>query len=115
MSEHVSNTIRIRHIVDAINKIQSYVSGISETEFYEDEKTIQAVERNFEIIGEAAKRVPDDIQNKYTGVEWLDMRDMRNFIIHQYDDVEEHVLWNTIKTDLPPLLKKLEQILGELE
>ena len=114
MSKHVSHSVRILHILEAVKKIQSYVSTMSEEDFYEDERTMQAVERNFEIIGEAARHVPDSVREKYPEIEWLGMRDMRNFIIHQYNEVEEHVLWNTIQKDLPPLLVQLEKLLGEL-
>ncbi len=115
MSKHDNWELRIGHIIEAIEKSQYYVSDINECEFYEDERTVQAVERNFEIIGEAAKHIPDDIKDKYPAVPWRKMSAMRNFIAHQYNEVEEHVLWNTIQKDLPPLLVQLKKISGELK
>ncbi len=115
MSKHDNWEVRIRHIIEAIKKSQSYVADIDEEEFYEDERTMQAVERNFEIIGEATRHIPDNIKDKYTIIPWRKMSAMRNFIIHQYNDIEEHVLWNTVQKDLPPLLVQLEKLLEELK
>ncbi len=114
MSKHDNWEVRIRHIIEAIEKTQAYVSGISEAEFYEDERTMQAVERNFEIIGEATKYIPNDVKDKYVIIPWRKMSAMRNFIIHQYNDIEEHVLWNTVQKDLPPLLVQLKKLLEEI-
>lgn len=114
MSKVKSWIIRAQHIVDAIKAIQSYIHDMDEEEFYEDQKTIQAVERNFQIIGEAAKLIPEDVRHQYSDIEWRDMADMRNVIVHQYDDIEEHILWRTIHENLVPLRDKLEKLLGKI-
>ena len=76
----------------------------------EDRKTIDAVIRNIEIIGEAAANIPEDIQNQYTKIPWHQMKGMRNILIHQYFGVDIDVLWKTVNEDLPALkilIKKL--------
>ncbi|CCK79002.1 conserved uncharacterized protein, DUF86 [Desulfobacula toluolica Tol2] len=73
-----------------------------------DQKTIDAVIRNLEIIGEAAANVPQEIQDLYVDIPWYQMKGMRNILIHEYFGVDNDVLWNTIKKDLPVLMEKLQ-------
>jgi uncharacterized protein with HEPN domain len=79
-------------------------------DFQRDDKTIDAVIRNFIIIGEAARHVPDEILDKYPNIPWRIMGDMRNFAVHEYWGVEMRTIWKTIREDLPPLLPELNQI-----
>lgn len=72
------------------------------------QKTIDAVIRNLEIIGEAAANVPQEIQDLYVDIPWYQMKGMRNILIHEYFGVDNDVLWNTIKKDLPILKEKLQ-------
>ena len=74
--------IRIRDILAAIEKIQRYTENMDLRAFESDPKTIDAVVRNLEIIGEAARHVPDEIVNKYPEIPWREMRDMRNLLSH---------------------------------
>ena len=73
---------RITDILDSIKKIQNYVDQMEFDDFEKDEKTIDAVIRNFIVIGEAARHVPDDISAKYPNIPWQVMGDMRNFAVH---------------------------------
>ncbi|OFZ78578.1 MAG: hypothetical protein A2583_04280 [Bdellovibrionales bacterium RIFOXYD1_FULL_53_11] len=102
--------IRIEDILNAIERTKRHINGLSEDQFSKDEKTIDAVIHTFAIIGEAASCVPREIQKKHPTIPWLEMTDMRNFIIHEYFGVSTRVLWKTIHDDLPmavPLLKEL--------
>ena len=72
---------------------------------------MEAVTYNFAIIGEASRHVPVDITEQYPNIPWLDMRDMRNLVIHEYSAVNKHILWDTIIEDLPPLIPLLQDIL----
>lgn len=110
MSRHDQWVFRIRHILESIGRIEDYTDGMSCAEFVENRMVRDAVERNFEIIGEAVRHVPDDVQEKYVDIPWHKMRAMRNFIIHQYDEVEEIALWNTIQKDLPRLAAQLKTL-----
>lgn len=113
MSKAKSWKIRIRHILEAIEEIQNYVHGLDQSDFYEDQKTFRAVERCFLIIGEAVKHIPEDIRGVYPYLPWRRMSDMRNFVVHEYDDVEHDILWKTIQIDLPPLKTALEKLLED--
>jgi len=104
---------RVADILDAIGKIQDYVKGMKFADFQSDPKTVDAVIRNFIVIGEAARSVPKEITDKYPGVPWRLMGDMRNFAIHEYWGVELRTIWETIKKDLPPLIPLLEIVQKE--
>ncbi len=83
---------RIEDILDSIAKIKTYISAMSLEEFEQDSKTIDALVRNFEIIGEAAKHVPADIKKRYSEVPWREMQDFRNMAIHDYHGVNPDVV-----------------------
>jgi uncharacterized protein with HEPN domain len=102
---------RITDILDSIKKIQNYVDQMEFDDFQKDEKTIDAVIRNFIVIGEAARHVPDDISAKYTNIPWRVMGDMRNFAVHEYWGIELSTIWKTIRDDLSPLVPSLNQVL----
>ena len=102
---------RIRDILDAIAEIQKFTSGMNYEVFKEDDKSIRAVEMNFIIIGEAANKIPEEIEEKYTMIPWSLMRAMRNRIVHVYFKIDEKLMWDTIQNDLPPLISELEKLL----
>ncbi len=79
--------------------------------FAEDRKTVDAVVRNFTIIGEAAIRIPEHVIAENPEIPWRDMSDMRNLIVHEYFGVSNKILWETIQTDLPPLVPLLQKLL----
>ena len=102
---------RITDILESVKKIQKYVEEMEFDDFQKDEKTIDAVIRNFIVIGEAARNVPDDISEKYPNIPWRIMGDMRNFAVHEYWGVEMRTIWKTIRDDLPPLVPNLNQVI----
>ena len=102
---------RIRHIIEAISRIQEYVQGMSEDALTADRKTLDAVIRNFQVISEATKVVPADIHQKYSDIPWRTMRGMRNVLVHNYDEVDVAVVWKTAQTQLPCLVPMLQHIL----
>ena len=97
-------------ILDAIDKIRDYVADMPFEEFEDDFKTIDAVVRNFTIIGEAASHMPANILKEYSELPWRLMTDMRNFAVHHYWSVDASVLWKTIQDDLPQLVPLLNKI-----
>ena len=101
---------RILDIIDSIQKIQKYVVGMEFDDFQKDAKTIDAVIRNFIIIGEAARHIPDEVSTKYPNIPWRVMGDMRNFAVHEYWGVEMPTIWKTIQEDLPPLIPDLKRV-----
>ncbi len=102
-------------ILDCVENINLITLNISFEEF-ENSKTIYpATERYFEIMGEAANRIPDYLQEQYHDVPWREVIGMRNIIIHAYDHVIPDILWKTIKLNLPPLKESLSRMLIDLE
>lgn len=104
----------IQDIIDAINSINEFINDLSFNEFVEDDKTSSAVTRKFEIIGEAANRIPKDVQDKYPNIPWSYMIGMRNKIIHDYDGINLMIVFDSAKNDLSDLLKSLEKIIDKM-
>ncbi len=102
-------------IFDAVEKIQNYVEGLTFEQFSEDSKTVDAIVRNFEIIGEATKRVPLETKEEYPQVPWKLMAGTRDKLIHEYFGVNLQVMWKAIKEDLPPLKRSIKQLLQKLD
>ena len=107
---HRAWEFRVADIVDSIEKILSYTAGMSFEQFRKDSKTIDAVIRNFTIIGEAARHIPDEIVQSHPEIPWREMADLRNIIVHEYFGVNEKIIWETIQTDLPGILSSLRKI-----
>ncbi len=103
----------IQDMSDSVTDILTYTQGMSEQDFYRDKKTRDAVERNLEIIGEAANRLPEEIHRKYSNIEWHRIISLRNRLIHAYFNINEDIIWNVVAHYLPPLKIQLEQILSE--
>ena len=95
---------------DALRKIQRYIKRFSFLDFTQDQKTIDAVIRNLEIIGEVASRIPKETREQYPEIPWVDMIGMRNKVIHEYFGVDLEILWRTIEEDLPILEKQIKLI-----
>jgi uncharacterized protein with HEPN domain len=106
---------RLEDINEALDLINEYVQGMDFLSWAEDRKTIDAVIRNLEIIGEAANHIPDSIQAKFAKIPWGHMKGMRNILIHEYFGVDIEVLWKTINDDLPRLKIQIQALLSEIQ
>ncbi len=102
---------RIQDTLDAIAEIQKFTQEMEFNTFAKDDRSIRAVEMNFIIIGESAGRIPPEIEENYPQIPWNLMRAMRNRIVHDYFQVDEKLLWDTIQNDLPPLVELLRKLL----
>lgn len=100
----------VQDIIDAIKSINEFLGDMSFEEFSKDDKTQSAVTRKFEIIGEAANRIPKTVQEKYKNIPWSYMVGMRNKIIHDYDGINLMIIFDSAKEDLKTLLPKLDEI-----
>ena len=94
-------------IIEAIDRIGQYISGMSFDAFSEDQKTIDAVVRNLEIIGEAVRRLPDDYKDSHPDIEWHKVIGLRNRIVHAYFGIDLQIIWQIVGKDLPTLRQTL--------
>jgi uncharacterized protein with HEPN domain len=105
----------ILDILESINSIESFVKGYSFEEFVKDKKTIDAVIRNLEVIGEAAKNIPKEIKKKYNEVPWKEMAGMRDKLIHEYHGVDLEIVWEVINRRLPNIKPLFRKIMEDIE
>ena len=101
---------RIDDILQAIYRIEEYIAGVSEEKFMHTLLIQDAVLRQISIIGEATKYIGDDIRKKFPQIEWSDIVATRNFVDHEYADVDLQLVWGTLKKDLPELKKVLKNL-----
>ena len=108
--QHRDWLFRINDILDAVSAVETYAAGMTFKDFAADRKTVDAVVRNLIIIGEAATHIPEEICQSHREIPWPDMRAMRNFVVHEYFGVSDKILWDTIQTDLSPIVPMLKEI-----
>jgi len=97
----------IDDMLECIGKINGYLEGLTFEQFLEDNKTIDAVIRNFEIIGEAANRLPEESKNRFSDIDWQRIRGFRNRIVHDYMGIDFQIVWTVIEKYLPDLKNQL--------
>ena len=100
----------LKDIQIAIERVITYISGMTFEQFDVDTKTQDAVVRNLEIIGEATKNLSPEFRDTHPRIPWKDMAGMRDIMIHQYFGVNNEIVWTIIEHELSPLLKKIEAI-----
>lgn len=101
----------LTHIRDAIDTIEEYLEVVSYEEFTSNKMIIDAVVRELEIIGEASNNLSEAFRERHPDIVWRRMKDMRNFLIHEYFGVNTKVVWDTCKEDLPKLKKLIDDLL----
>ncbi|MBF0338448.1 MAG: DUF86 domain-containing protein [Nitrospirae bacterium] len=104
----------IRDILEYIEKTERFVEGMSYENFSGDEKTGLAVIRCIEVIGEAAKNIPERVRDKYPQIPWKDMAGMRDIIIHAYFGIEMRRIWEVVTVKLPALKQHIRKLLDDI-
>lgn len=107
--------VYLEDILDAINNIENYTKDLTYEGFVRDRKTVDAVIRNFEIIGEATKHVPLTMRREYPNVPWKDMAGMRDKLIHGYFGVQLEVIWKTVNERLPAVRVLVAEALATMK
>ena len=100
-------------ILASARKTQEYASGLTPDELAADVKTLDAVLYNLQVIGEAAKNVPQDVREKYPDVEWQKMAGLRNILVHEYFGIDVEIIWDVVRNKVPQLRQQVEQILSQ--
>lgn len=107
-------TLYIKDILDAMNSIEAFILEMDFQEFQQDDKTSSAVIRKLEVIGEAAKQIPETIRNQSSQVPWKEMAGMRDRLIHFYFGVNFRLVWKAITEEIPKAKPHLEFILNTI-
>ena len=105
------NHVYLKHILDAIHRIEKYTLKINHAEFLKNQLVQDGVIRQLEVIGEATKHTSDELKKKHTNIPWKDIAGMRDKLIHAYFGVDLDAVWDTVKKDVPPLKSKIMKIL----
>jgi len=113
MSKRTPNLL-LEDILDSAERIVEYTEGMTFLDFSKDNKTIDAVIRNFEIIGEASHLLPDHLKETYSSVDWFRIRGFRNRIVHDYFGVDIEIVWKISCEQIPELITKISNILQSL-
>jgi uncharacterized protein with HEPN domain len=90
----------LEDIINAIQKIENYTQNMDFHKFSKNEMVIDAVIRNFEVIGEATKNIPEEVKEKYPTVEWKEATGFREVLIHDYFGIDVEAVWDTLKNNL---------------
>ena len=112
MSKRPINLL-LNDIRQAIDRIEQYIKNLSFDAFSDDQKSVDAVVRNLEIIGEAASRLPDEFKEKYSEIEWYKVVGLRHRIVHEYFGIDLEIIWQILQKDLPELRQKITRVMGD--
>ena len=105
----------LRDMLENANRAMQFTEGMNFETISKDEKTIYAVIRAVEIIGEATRNIPEEVRAKYPEIPWRDASNMRNKLVHRYFGINVEVIWQTLNEDLPMLADALQEIIRREE
>ena len=105
--------VRLQHIIEEAKMACSFVQGCTFEDFVKDEKTVRAVIRSVEVIGEAASKISNELKNTHNEVPWGKIIGMRNRLIHVYFDIDYDVVWQTVHKNIPELIEIMQKLLKE--
>lgn len=105
----------LKDMLEGIQKIMKYTKGKSYEEFVNDELLVDGVIRNLEVLGEAAKNIPQSFRKNYPDVEWKKIAGLRDILIHEYFGIDYEVLWDIIQNKIPKINEDIQVILEELK
>ena len=103
--------VYLQDILEAIGKVNAYTAGMSRAELEGDPKTVDAVLRNLEVIGEAAKAIPELVRDAHPEIEWRKIGGLRDILIHHYFGINMDIVWDILQNQLDELGEKVRQML----
>ncbi|HED37404.1 MAG TPA: DUF86 domain-containing protein [Ignavibacteria bacterium] len=105
----------LNDIYDSITKGISFIKDMTYEDFQKDEKTQYALIRAIEIIGEASKKIPNEIQDQSKEIPWREISGMRDILVHDYFGINTEVIWKTANKDLPELREKIQKLINDIK
>ena len=115
MRERIKDKMRLEHIAEAIERLQTHAGDLSEEELQVDVLRYYGIVKNIEIIGEAARMLTEQFKEAHPEVEWRSIGDMRNFLVHEYFQVDNDTVWAVIHSDIVDLKKYILKYLAETD
>jgi len=115
MQSKLGDKVRLQHVLDAIEEIETYLLGIEFKVFIDNSMMRFACIKQMETIGEASNHISDELKSKFTTIEWAQIVGMRNVFIHEYFGIDSSLVWEIIKNDIPELKEKIKTILASLD
>lgn len=115
MRSKFGDEVRLKHILDALLEIESYLGNVEFSYFLESSMMRFACIKQMEIIGEASNHISDETKSKFSEIEWSQIIGMRNVFVHEYFGVDPYLVWEIIKNDMPDLKLKVIEILDKME
>lgn len=99
-------------IIEGCNRIAEYTAGMDASAFRADQRTLDAVVRNLQIIGEAVKHLPEDVRIGAPSIEWRKIAGLRDILVHAYFGIDDEIIWDVVRTKLPELAKAVKELLA---
>ena len=115
MKEVGKDRMRLEHIVEAIERLQVHAGDLAEDELRKDVLRYYGIVKNIEIIGEAARMLTDEFKTAHPEVEWRNISSMRNFLVHEYFNVDEETVFEVLHTEIPALKKQITFYLSTID
>jgi len=104
--------VYLQDMLSCCEKVRRYVERLDLNAFKADELTFDAVLRNLEVLGEAAKRVPEDVRRRMPGIDWRGASGLRDVLIHGYSGIEADIVWDVVRNKLPAVEAEIRRVLG---
>ena len=115
MKEHAKDRMRLEHIVEAIERLEKHVGNLPEDELRKDVMRYYGIVKNIEIIGEAARMLTDEFKKAHPEVAWRNIAGMRNFLVHEYFNVDEETVFEVLHSEMPELKEQVVNYLSTID